>query len=209
MPLLANLANGNNYLSPIPTNHAGLLSVHHSNLTTAALADKNTLEFNISAAAKLCQLSGAGPMELESLNDEIDSFTQNTSTNEFRKVANEQCSNENLEKNFTTYNPCDIVYNVGVSSQNLMMMPSVMNMIRDQTSITQTLPQYSLLNHQLPGQNASTITPKLSDIDASTSMSTNSSVNIVKETITCKSCILLPPNPNAPVPNTRERPKGE
>lgn len=31
---------------------------------------------------------------------------------------------------------------------------------------------------------------------------------IVKEIIHCKSCTLFPPNPNAPLPTTRERPPG-
>lgn len=33
-------------------------------------------------------------------------------------------------------------------------------------------------------------------------------MNPVKEIIHCKSCTLFPPNPNAPLPSTRERPPG-
>lgn len=33
-------------------------------------------------------------------------------------------------------------------------------------------------------------------------------INTVKEIIHCKSCTLFPPNPNAPLPTTRERPPG-
>lgn len=33
-------------------------------------------------------------------------------------------------------------------------------------------------------------------------------MNPVKEIIHCKSCTLFPPNPNAPLPTTRDRPPG-
>lgn len=33
-------------------------------------------------------------------------------------------------------------------------------------------------------------------------------LNPVKEIIHCKSCTLFPPNPNAPLPTTRDRPPG-
>ncbi|VEN39849.1 unnamed protein product, partial [Callosobruchus maculatus] len=33
-------------------------------------------------------------------------------------------------------------------------------------------------------------------------------MNPIKEIIHCKSCTLFPPNPNAPMPSTRDRPPG-
>lgn len=230
MPLLTNLTNltnGNSFLPSLASNQAitsaGLLAAaaaaaaHHSNVS------ENVMDFNRSHL-KLRSAPGAGPMDLESLNDdrETQTFLQSptgselslASTSSLQRKLTTNCD-ENTEKNFPTYNPCDVMYNMGIPSQNLMniMQSNVMNMIRDTSSMVQTLPQFSLLNHhQIPAlqsASASNNNNNLSEptIASSTASSSNSSV-VAKETITCKSCILMPPNPNAPPPSTRERPKG-
>lgn len=192
MPLLTNLANGNNFLSTLTSNQAAsLLAAHHSNVSTASLTE-NALDFN---RAKLCQAPGAGPMDLE--NEERDTYLQSPTGHELQHKLT--TADDNNDKSYTTFNPVDVMYNMGIPSQNLMnIMPNVMNMIRDTSSMVQALPQYSL--HQLPLQQSAA-----PESNQSTASSSNSSA---KETITCKSCILLPPNPNAPPPSTRERPKG-
>lgn len=189
--------------------------------------------------AKLCQqaaaqaaavAAGAGPMDLEQNDErtETNSFLQNPSGNELASSANVRKLDhqESPEKpsSFTPFNPCDMLYNLNVPAQNLMMMPGVMNLLRDaSSSMVQSMrppPQhYSLLNQQMPVQQSATpvvvSTANLSESNgtittSSTVATPNSSLSstVSKETITCKTCILLPPNPNAPPPSTRERPSG-
>lgn len=123
------------------------------------------------------------------------------------------------------FNQCDIMFNgvMGMTSQSLMMMPGVMSML-DPTSMIgmQALPQYSLLNHvtaiqpnaasNLVDQNASAVptstTTAANNASATSNMNAGPVNQVTKETITCNSCALLPPNPNAPIPTTRERPPG-
>lgn len=211
VPLLTSLANGNHFLPNLATNpavSASLFSAH--NATTSASLNENALEFN--RTAKLCHISGAGPMDLETLNEERDShaFIQSPTGSELSLASTQSMrkNDENSEKTFSTFNPCDVMYNMGIPSQNLMMMPGVMNMVRDASMMQATLPQFSILN-QLPAQS----TP-VSASDTSTTLTTvatssaNATAGVTKETITCKSCILLPPNPNAAAPSTRERPSG-
>lgn len=219
MPLLTNLANGNHFLSTLATSQAisaGLFPGHNPTVTTS-LAE-NALEFT-RTSAKICQIPGACAMDLESLNEEreANAYIQSPTGSELSlaSTASARKPDDNVEKSFSTFNPCDMgLYNMGISSQNLMMMPNVMNMVRDATqSIVQTMPPFSLLN-QLPVQTvASSVasTAGLSDTVATMSTTTAPSAvasGVTKETITCKSCILLPPNPNAPPPSTRERPSG-
>lgn len=211
VPLLANLSNGGGYLPSISTSQANLLAIHQSG------SAENNLEYSRSAvASKLCQFTGARQIELDSLNDELESYIPNATNNDLRlanaaanmrRIGNDLRSDENSEKNFATLNS---IYNMGLSSSNLLMMPGVMNMLRDPSSMVPSMPpQYALLNHQLSAHSPSTSTNKMPDIETSPSTSTNSSASIAKETITCNSCILLPPNPSAPAPTTRERPKGK
>lgn len=207
VPLLANLTNGNSYLPPLSTSQANLLALHQS--ASAAALNDNGLDFNRS---KLCQLAGAGPMDLESLNDERNSYVPNAHNAEFNLAASNmrklgqdlRSENDNLEKNFASINP---MYNgMGVSSQNLLMMPGVMNMLRDTQMMPSLSSPYAMMNQQLSAHSPSKIS---SDMEASPTTSTNSAASNAKETITCKSCILLPPTPSAPAPTTRERPNGE
>lgn len=261
MPLLANLANGTHFLPTLAANHqaisAGLFAQHSAAAAAAAAATQAPppssssssaqTVFNESLPAKLCQqiaaaaavAPGAGPMDLESMNDdrtESNAFLQNHSGHELNLASStgvRKLDQESPEKssNFTPFNPCDMLYNMNVPAQNLMMMPGVMNLIRDaSSSMVQSMrppppaPQFSLLN-QLPIQQS---TPIVSTANLSTESTTvtaaaaaaspsvpagvvtanNQQPTVIKETITCKSCILLPPNPNAPPPSTRERPSG-
>lgn len=209
MPLLTNLANGNHFLPTLAANQAvsaGLFAAHNSTSTTS-------LAENV-MSAKLCQVPGAGPMDLETLNDDRDShsFIQSPSGSELSlaSTASVRKTNDTPEKTFSTFNPCDVIYNMGIPSQNLMMMPGVMNMVRDASSMVQSLPQFSLLN-QLQVQSTATsanISEPNTTITTVTASANNSVSAVSKETITCKSCVLLPPNPNAPAPSTRERPSG-
>lgn len=211
MPLLTSLANGNHFLPALAANHAlsaGLFAAHNPNAQTTL--PENGLDFN-RPPAKLCQISGAGPMDLETLNDERDShsFIQSPSGSELSLASTQSVrkTDESNDKNFSTFNHCDVVYNMGIPSQNLMMMPGVLNMMRDATSVVQTLPQYSLLN-QLAVQTAPVSTTDTNKTLTTATASTVNASGVVKETITCKSCTLLPPNPSAPLPSTRERPSG-
>lgn len=211
MPLLTNLANGNHFLPTLAANQAvtaGLFTSHNPTATTS-LAD-NILP------SKLCQVPGAGPMDLETLNEDRDTraFIQSPSGSDLSLTTTApsgRTTDDSAEKSFSTFNACDVMYNMGIPSQNLMMMPGVMNMVRDTSSIVQQLPQFSLLN-QLQVQTTSTVsTANLSEVNTTlttVNASANSTPAVAKETITCKSCVLIPPNPSAPTPSTRERPSG-
>jgi hypothetical protein len=86
--------------------------------------------------------------------------------------------------------PNELMFNgipLGLPPQGFMMMPGVM---MDPALLG--LQQFPLLAQEVP------VTP------ASSSGSTQEP----KEIIQCKSCTLIPPNPNAPPPTTRERPPG-
>lgn len=215
MPLLANLTNGSHFLPTLAASQAaGLFSAHNPAVTTSLT--ENAFEFT-RTSAKLCQISGAGPMDLETLNDDRDTnaFIQSPTSSELSLAssASARKPDENSEnKQFSAFNPCDVMYNMGIPSQNLMMMPNVMNMMRDTTtSMMQSLPQFSILNaslNHLPVQTAVS-QANLSDTNATVTTVTSATASgAMKETITCNSCILLPPNPGAPPPSTRERPSG-
>lgn len=260
VPLLANLANGNHFLPALAANHqaisTGLFASHSAQAAPPPLSSSASSALNDSTlAAKLCQhvaaaavaASGAGPMDLETLNDDrsdTNSFlpslsrtelSLSTSTN-VRKLDHQDTSSEKsgtAAPNFSSFNPhtCDMLYNINSmnAAQNLMIMPGVMNLIRDASSSMvqsmrqaqsqpqpQPLPsaptQFSLLNQQMPVQQ-STASAVASDplnpgtITTSAGIATVSKP-VAKETIASKSCVLLPPNPNAPPPSTRERPSG-
>lgn len=212
------MANGNNYISSLAANQAlptsSLLSNHHH----TPLND-SPLEFN--SSKKSTQAPGAGPMDLENLNDERDAqfvvCGDSDSTNNVRAISEHRRlddivpnnPNDGKDKHFSSYNQCDLMFNgvMGMPSQSLMMMPNVMNMMDPSSMISmQTMPQFSLLNHITAIQ--STSSTNLVDQNATTSASPTSTTAVTKETITCNSCLLLPPNPNAPIPTTRERPPG-
>lgn len=169
--------------------------------------NEKPLEFN--NMNKLSQTQpGAGPMELESLNDEC---SQSTDLDVARKMEL-NANADNKEKKFIAppFGQCDLMFNgvMGMSSQSLMMMPGVMN-VMDPSSMMgmQTMPQFSLLNHMAPMQTASA-SANASLVESVANANGVQSAVPSKETITCKSCVLLPPNPNAPAPTTRERPPG-
>lgn len=261
MPLLANLANGNHFLPQLAANHqaisAGLFASHSAAAAAAAqpppppppLSASSALN-DSTLAAKLCQqvaaaaavASGAGPMDLETLNDdctESNSFLQSPSRTELsltssanvRKLDHQDASEKtaNFSTHFNPHTTCDMLYNINSMNpaQNLMIMPGVMNLIRDvSSSMVQSMrqqqqqqpppasvsAQYSLLNQQMSVQQ-STASVIVSEQSNQATVTTASGIGaatpaVAKETIQCKSCVLLPPNPNAPPPSTRERPSG-
>lgn len=225
VPLLANMANGTNFIPSLTAGQAsGLLTTHHPTPFNDA-----PLEFN---NMKKSQPPGAGPMNLESLDDEHEThFTiqngtnshsaMNASTNVQKPSSDHHRlddmaispTGESKEKNFgsvgNSFSQCDVMFSgmMAMPSQSLVMMPNVMNMMEATSMIgMQSIPQYSLLNHIASIQSSSNTT--LTDSVISSMSTSSTTVTPAKETITCNSCVLLPPNPNAPSPTTRERPPG-
>lgn len=101
------------------------------------------------------------------------------------------CDHHNDCENGTSNS--ELVFNgmMGLQPQSFMMLPSVM---MDPSLLG--IQQFPMLN--LPTANV-----------ASTSDNSNNNENqVVKEIIHCKSCTLIPPNPNQPPATTRERPMG-
>lgn len=113
-----------------------------------------------------------------------------------RKI-DESCSSP--EKNNLNLNlsQSEIMFNglLGMP-QGFMMMPGMMNMMDPSIMGMQQFPLMNQLNPPLP--------PVIPTIESTTANSLAS----MKELISCKSCTLLPPNPSAPLPTTRERPHG-
>lgn len=102
--------------------------------------------------------------------------------------------------------------------QSLMMMPaSMMNMMDPMLGIQQ-FPMLGQLNpiqqapqqQQPQQQQQQPMQPQQQhQIDNGNLQAIAANALVaVKEVITCKSCTLFPPNPNAPIPTTRERPPG-
>lgn len=85
----------------------------------------------------------------------------------------------------------ELVFNgmMGIQPQSFMMLPSVM-------MDPSLLQQFPILN--LP-------TATMTSGDNAKSSEGNS---VVKEIIHCTSCTLIPPNPTAPAPTTRDKPLG-
>lgn len=249
VPLLANLANGSHFLPSLAANHQVIsASLFASHSTTAAAAQaappppspssSSSSALNDSTlAAKLCQqvsavaaaaaASGAGPMDLETLNDgrsDRNSFLQSTSRRELSISTSANVRRLDHQDASPPFNPhtCDMLYNINSMNpaQNLMIMPGVMNLIRDaSSSMVQSMrpppqpsatAQFSLLNQQMPVQqtSASIVVSEPSNQGTVTTSPGIATILTSKEAIKCKSCVLLPPNPNAPPPSTRERPSG-
>lgn len=131
------------------------------------------------------------------------------------KILQQQISKNNMQHQFNvannpneTENSCEHHESCdnGASSSELfgmigmqpqmLMLPSVM--IQDPSSLL-SLQQFPILN--LP---SATVTSN--NNNGTTKMSENN--QHTKEIIQCKSCVLVPPNPNQPTPTTRERPLG-
>lgn len=244
MPLLTNIANGNNFLPSLANsqvNAAGLLTNHQS-VTATSLSGtgleftqtppklKNPLdvderdppyylppstvqnnELNLAAASSIRKI-GVEPRRLD----------------ELQVVNGDDSAEKTFQQNAVAqtigaFNH-DLMYNnmLGMPSQSLMMMPNVMNMLRgnvDPSAMLQSLqPQFSLFNHLSSINQTATITTttpvslpetNVTPTSSTPSMAATCPSVATKETITCNSCILLPPNPNAPAPTTRERPQGK
>lgn len=95
-------------------------------------------------------------------------------------------------------NGADLVFN-GLLPPSFMMLPGVM---MDPSSLLglQNFPA-AILNH-IPSSTA-----EKSPQGGATNLQPPGG-STVKEVIHCPSCTLIPPNPNAPAPSTRERPPG-
>lgn len=91
----------------------------------------------------------------------------------------------------------DLVFNgiMGLQPQ-MLMLPSVM--IQDANSLQLSLQQFP----QLLNMPSATVTSSNSNNNDNPKMSEHLHS---KELIQCKSCVLIPPNPNHPAPTTRER----
>lgn len=116
-------------------------------------------------------------------------------------------TNDCNEKQFS-FGQNDVMFNgmVGLPPQGFMVMPGVMNMLDPTAAMIgmQQISQYPVLN-QL---NQTLQSPTSTSLTESNATNTNTANTPSKETINCKSCILVPPFKNAPAPTTRERPSG-
>lgn len=188
-------------------------------------------------AAKLCHQaavtaavsSAAASMDLEALNSgrsETNPFLQSPSRSELRlptlahlrKPDHQEVSSETSAEStsFSPFSPhSDMLYNISRlnPAQNLMILPGVMNLIHDTpSSMVQSMRQpQQVLSQQMSVQHSSAsvvVSEPSNQGTVTTPAIANVSLSMGKEAITCKSCVLLPPNPNAPQPSTRERPSG-
>lgn len=118
-------------------------------------------------------------------------------------VNNDAVNDTSMNMNCDHHESCDngtpssdLVFNslMGLQPQ-MLMLPSVM--IQDANSLQLSLQQFPLLN--LP---SATVTSSNSNNNDTQKLSEHQHS---KELIQCKSCVLIPPNPNHPAPTTRER----
>lgn len=154
------------------------------------------LEFNLK---KINNVGGSCPMDLEERDQQRNRRSTSTSADRDRhddsnnSVDTTDRNGPMLSSNAFSQHQNDLMFNslMGQMPQSLMMVPGMMNM---------NMMDPSLLQFPMMGQMSSTIHQQQQpDHQGSTA---------VKEVITCKSCTLFPPNPNAPLPTTRERPPG-
>jgi hypothetical protein len=100
---------------------------------------------------------------------------------------NEHCDNNNGSN--------ELMFN-GLLPQSFMMLPGVM---MDPSMLgMQQFPTILNLPQTVTSQEA-----------ANNQNEANGGGQNSKEVIQCANCTLIPPNPNAPLPTTRERPQGE
>lgn len=130
-------------------------------------------------------------------------ISKNNIQHQFTNNPNEIENVNNSSINCEHHDSCDnngpsnseLVFNgmLGMQPQ-MLMLPSVM--LQDPSSIL-SLQQFPILNlpsATVTSNNNTNELPKLNENQSHT-----------KELIQCKSCQLIPPNPNAPPPTTRER----
>jgi hypothetical protein len=114
--------------------------------------------------------------------------------NEIENMSNQSMNCEHHESCDNGASSSDLVFNgmIGMQPQ-MLMLPSVM--IQDPSSLL-SLQQFPILN--LP---SATVTSN----NNNDTTKLNENQQHTKELIQCKSCVLVPPNPNQPPPTTRER----
>ncbi|XP_037036149.1 ecto-NOX disulfide-thiol exchanger 2 isoform X2 [Bradysia coprophila] len=187
MPILGMTNGTTNFIPPIGTS-----------MPLAPITGINDvpLEFNLK---KINNVGGSCPMDLE----ERDRNRRSTSTSTDRdrhddsnnSVDSPDKNGPMLNSNAFGQHQSDLFNSLMGMPQSLMMVPGMMNM---------NMMDPTMLQFPMMGQMSSNAIHQQqpSDHQGSTPLTP------VKEVITCKSCTLFPPNPNAPLPTTRERPPG-
>lgn len=136
----------------------------------------------------------SGPMDLETniepecINGDMDSC--------------ENVSNPNVTNND------GLVFNsmMGIQPQSFMLMPGVM---MDPAMLgIQQFPINQLTNHSPTPSTSASAKSVLDQSSVTNGTMLPKTDQAIKELIHCQNCTLIPPNPNAPPPTTRERPAG-
>lgn len=156
------------------------------------------LEFNLK---KSNNVGGSCPMDLEERDQQRSRRSTSTSVDRDRQDDSNN-SVDIPDKNGSILNSAfgqhqnDLMFNGHLMGmpQSLMMVPGGM--------VNMNMMDPSLLQFPLMGQISSSIHQQQQQSEHQAT----SSMTPAKEVITCKSCTLFPPNPNAPLPTTRERP---
>lgn len=200
MPLLGNMTNMSNGIPPPPPIISQMPGINDS-----------PLEFNMKKNQTLAEYDF---MDLENSNDatidrerenrfkniEKRGMKSNTGDRErsIDRKIDDSCSSPEKNNLNLSLSQSDLMFNglLGMQ-QGFMMMPGMMNMMDPSILGIQQFPLMNQLNPPLP-----------SVLSSTESTAANSSIASMKELISCKSCTLLPPNPSAPPPTTRERPHG-
>lgn len=167
-----------NFMSKIPSNLIG----QQSQLSNGNEAI--TFDFSITSTT-------SGPMDLETniepecINGDMDSC--------------DNVSNPNVNNND------GLVFNsmMGIQPQSFMLMPGVM---MDPSMLG--IQQFPILNQLTPTPSTSANAKSHDQSSVTNGTMLPKSDQAIKEMIHCQNCTLIPPNPNAPPPTTRERPAG-
>uniref|UniRef100_A0A6B2E9K7 RRM domain-containing protein n=1 Tax=Phlebotomus kandelakii TaxID=1109342 RepID=A0A6B2E9K7_9DIPT len=183
MPLMGNLPNGANFMTSLATGIPSMSGPSHTVMANLSGMSDSPLEFKKNQG----QAPGAAPMDLETNEPECRNLGQK-SKGIGERPSSESSGNGMDEKSLggMSMSQNDMMFNgmMGMS-QSFMMMPGMMNVLDPAMLGLQQFPIVGT-SHLMEGKNTSN----------------------TKEIITCKSCTLFPPNPNTPVPTTRERPPG-
>ncbi|XP_044746718.1 ecto-NOX disulfide-thiol exchanger 2 [Coccinella septempunctata] len=137
-------------------------------------------------------------MSKSSLEDKDDTAQSPPEKKDFRKRSRDRRdtdkSREDSDSNMSNSQDVIPLANSTIWSSMMGLNYPMMNMIMDPSLIS--MGNYSMM-------------PSIMSSDSTVVQPDNGVVlNPVKEIIHCKSCTLFPPNPNAPLPSTRERPPG-
>lgn len=154
----------------------------------------------------------SGLLDLDERENQLRFLDSNFSNQRQQQQSHD--SSDNMSKSFGQN---DALFRGGLGPlqppTGLLMMPNVMNMMHDPTAMLgmQSLPQFTPFNTLSSPEEDTNTAESTTTLSSTAPTGTELSPNLLtvpNDTIVYKSCILIPPPLNAPVPSLRPRPSG-